>query len=205
MAERILGSGQCKQFLSMSFFNMVEIIKKILIILNSKWKNRKRDLKLNEDDEIMRERQNIIQYGEYELRLESTPASSQSSRAIKDEYKNKIRHIIKDCSNIFVREIGINIEWITSPKSRYETDKTYDIDNIIKPTLDAMSGKDGLFIDDCQVQNVMCYWIDKSSEDSPDELYIRVFALEQNNDYVFDKNSIVFFSIRRPNILFSAN
>ncbi len=152
----------------------------------------------------MNEAQEKIEYGEFVIHLQECPASLQSSSKIKEEYQNKIRGLIRSCNNIFVREIGVNIEWITSPKLKYETDKAYDIDNIIKPTLDAMTGKRGVFIDDCQVQNVTCYWIDKNSEDSPDELYIRIFALEKNNDYVFQKDNIV-FSIIRTNILFGSD
>ena len=34
----------------------------------------------------------------------------------------------------------------------------FNVDNIIKPTLDALVGPQGIMIDDCQVQSVKCYW-----------------------------------------------
>lgn len=95
--------------------------------------------------------QDSIQYGEFIFTLKTEPASYHSPRELKDNYKGCIRNAIKDCKNIFIREVGVQIEWKTSQNLRYETDKSYDIDNIIKPTLDAMCGIDGLFIDDCQV------------------------------------------------------
>lgn len=138
-----------------------------------------------------------ISFGEYEFTIYGRPASLQSSGDIKEQYKLKIKNEIKDCPNIFVREIGVRIEWYTDFSERYEKDSSYDIDNIIKPTLDAMTGREGLFIDDCQVQNIECFWVDKNPG-SEDSLYIRVFSLEKNDDYVLDKNKVCFFQKDGP-------
>ena len=46
-------------------------------------------------------------------------------------------------------------------QQHYESDRTADIDNVIKPILDGLTGPDGVMIDDNQVQNVQCYWIDQ--------------------------------------------
>lgn len=138
-----------------------------------------------------------ISFGEYEFTIYGRPASLQSSGDIKEQYKLKIKNEIKDCPNIFVREIGVRIEWYTDFSERYEKDSSYDIDNIIKPTLDAMTGREGLFIDDCQVQNVECFWVDKNPG-SEDSLCIKVFSLEKNDDYVLDKNKVCFFQKDGP-------
>ncbi|HAS6887689.1 TPA: RusA family crossover junction endodeoxyribonuclease, partial [Vibrio parahaemolyticus] len=45
-------------------------------------------------------------------------------------------------------------------QKRYETSTSADIDNIIKPLLDAFCGPEGIMIDDNQVQSVTCNWID---------------------------------------------
>lgn len=138
-----------------------------------------------------------ISFGEYSFTIYGRPASLQSSSNIKEQYKLKIKNEIKDCPNIFVREIGVRIEWYTDFSERYEKDSSYDIDNIVKPTLDAMTGREGLFIDDCQVQNVECFWVDKDPG-SEDSLHIRVFSLEKNDDYVLEKDKVCFFQKDGP-------
>jgi len=65
-------------------------------------------------------------------------------------------------------EVSVNITWYGSEIRRYETDKDPDVDNIIKPTIDGLTGPDGVLIDDCQVQYVSCSWIDTNGSDVVD-------------------------------------
>ena len=58
----------------------------------------------------------------------------------------------------------INIEWLLHERLRYETASSPDVDNILKPLLDALMGPSGIMIDDCQVQSVQCNWIDWDSQ-----------------------------------------
>lgn len=134
----------------------------------------------------------FIEFGEYNFSISIIPVSCQSSRSNIKNFQSSINDKIKDCPNIFVGEIGISIEWHTSHESRYMTSQSCDIDNIIKPIIDSMTGFNGLFVDDCQVQTVTCSWIDKNLEIN-DFLYINVYSLERNNDLVFNKRNIVFF------------
>jgi hypothetical protein len=59
----------------------------------------------------------------------------------------------------------VHIEWVIHEKDRYETDAAPDIDAILKPLLDALSGPDGVLVDDSQVQSVACRWIDYGSRE----------------------------------------
>lgn len=140
---------------------------------------------------------NNIVFGEYKFFVYGRPASIQSNSNIKNQYISSIKNKIRECSNIFVREIYVYIEWHTNFEERYETDSSYDIDNIIKPTLDAMTGKNGLFIDDCQVQRVECCWINKNPG-TEDKVEITVCSLERNNDYVINKKDVYFFQKDGP-------
>lgn len=58
-------------------------------------------------------------------------------------------------------DIRVEIDWYIDPWDRYENNKVADIDNIVKPILDAISGIDGIFLDDGQVQAIDVRWIDK--------------------------------------------
>ncbi len=70
-------------------------------------------------------------------------------------------------------EVKIHIEWTINEQSRYETDSAPDVDNIIKPLLDGLQGPDALLIDDCQVQEIACSWIDSPVRDQSVSISIR--------------------------------
>lgn len=54
----------------------------------------------------------------------------------------------------------MDIQWLVYEQERYENPDLPDMDNIIKPILDGLTGPDGVLIDDCQVQTVSSHWID---------------------------------------------
>jgi hypothetical protein len=75
---------------------------------------------------------------------------------------------------------------------RYQSPFSPDVDNILKPLLDAIRGPDGLLVDDCQVQAVSCHWIDWPSS------FQRVsFELRYMPDDYIQKTGLVFVHIGR--------
>lgn len=135
--------------------------------------------------------------GEYSFRVNGAPASLQSPRQIKQQYQQRIRDEIVGCRNIFSREVEAIIIWYTDYKKRYTSDSSFDIDNIVKPTLDALVGINGLLFDDCQVQSIICHWIDKN-KDQDDYVEITLKTLEGNGDYVVRKDNVCFFQLEGP-------
>lgn len=135
--------------------------------------------------------------GEYSFRVNGAPASLQSPRQIKQQYQQRIRDEIVGCRNIFSREVEAIIIWYTDYKKRYTSDSSFDIDNIVKPTLDALVGINGLIFDDCQVQSIICHWIDKN-EDQDDYVQITLRTLESNGDHVVKKDDVCFFQLEGP-------
>lgn len=129
--------------------------------------------------------------GEYEFVVLGKPASQQSSSTVRRAYQDKIRAATAGCKNIFFGEVEIRIVWLTGMRERYTTDATPDTDNILKPTLDALTGRDGLIFDDCQIQSVVCHWIDKNPG-SDDKLEISLRTLDGTGDGVIDKDMAVF-------------
>jgi hypothetical protein len=61
-------------------------------------------------------------------------------------------------------DLILNITWLLPTKSRYETDAKADIDNCLKLIIDAFTGGDGLFIDDCQLRGLYVCWRHIESE-----------------------------------------
>ena len=135
--------------------------------------------------------------GDYSFLISGTPASIQSPRQIKQQYQQRIHDEIVGCRNIFSREVEAKIIWYTDYKKRYTTDSSFDIDNIVKPTLDALVGINGLVFDDCQVQSIICHWIDKN-EDQEDYVEITLRTLENNGEHVVKKDDVCFFQLEGP-------
>jgi Holliday junction resolvase RusA-like endonuclease len=98
--------------------------------------------------------------GHIVLRLPIKPVSLQASRRQKEVVTSEIQNITSNFSFILVGDVRISIEWQIHEQDRYESDSSPDVDNILKPILDALSGPKGILIDDCQVQAVSCHWID---------------------------------------------
>lgn len=88
------------------------------------------------------------------------PVSFQSSKSHKERIIRKIQQIVAPVEYILSGDVEFEIQWIVPEKYRYESDSSPDVDNIIKPTLDALVGPNGIMIDDCQVKSVKRYWED---------------------------------------------
>jgi Holliday junction resolvase RusA-like endonuclease len=101
------------------------------------------------------------------------PTSQQSKRATKDAFTRACRQAMEAFPITLHGEVKIHIEWSIHEQDRYETDSAPDVDNIIKPLLDGLQGPDSLLIDDCQVQEIVCNWIDSPVRDQALSISIR--------------------------------
>ena len=102
--------------------------------------------------------------GEVFIEVPHKPPSV-TSKGKKTAVRMIIKGLIKKYDFIFTGDVNVEIDWFVSEQSRYESDSTPDIDNTTKPILDALCGKDGVLIDDCQVQSVSTGWMDRYKKD----------------------------------------
>jgi hypothetical protein len=77
---------------------------------------------------------------------------------VRDEYLNSIREQFKDIKYLLTGDLVLDVTWLLPAKQRYETDAKSDIDNCLKPIIDAFTGPDGFFIDDCQIRGLYMCW-----------------------------------------------
>jgi len=112
-------------------------------------------------------------FGYIHINFPFEPVSNQTKKIKKEIFKNKVKDKIKPFKYILTGDVKIDIEWRLNEKVRYETDSSPDIDNIIKPLMDALCGPDGILVDDCQLQAITCYWIDIYSEEEFFNITIR--------------------------------
>lgn len=112
------------------------------------------------------------EYGETNFKVFTKPVSSQASKSKKDTLTEEIRKITKSIPNLLTGDVSIEILWFINEDERYESDEAADVDNILKPIIDALSGPEGILINDCQVQHVVSTWADRYDETEHIEISI---------------------------------
>lgn len=97
-------------------------------------------------------------FGKAKFEVPGSPASVQSKKAVRGAYLNAIRDQFKGLKYLLTGDLILNVTWLLPAKNRYETDAKGDIDNCLKPIIDAFTGPDGFFIDDCQLRGLYICW-----------------------------------------------
>lgn len=110
--------------------------------------------------------------------IPTATVSQQASGSSKAQLKEAVRKAISKTEVFLTGEVRLSVDWMIHDRIRYETDTAPDVDNILKPTIDALTGPDGILIDDCQVQRVNCGWIDWTSEEQAFDVEIEYFEDE---------------------------
>lgn len=102
-----------------------------------------------------------------------------------------IKCFTKSAKFILTGNVSVSITWFLSEQQHYENDAPPDVDNIMKPILDALCGIDGVMIDDTQVTSVDCSWIDWEREDQ--KLHLEIDFIDDFDIYAKDKLVFVQF------------
>ncbi len=141
------------------------------------------------DAELARENRGEVPspFGRAEFTVKGSPASVQASKDTRDSYVRSIKNQFKNLKYILTGDIILNVTWLLPTKSRYETDAKADIDNCIKPIIDAFAGPDGLFIDDCQLRGLYICW--RHIESTDEQV---VFEFEFVADHYSLKDQLAF-------------
>lgn len=100
------------------------------------------------------------EYGEIVFDVARSPVSLQSKSEKKRIFKEFVSSIVANAEFLLSGDVKIIVEWRVTEQHRYEHSSAYDVDNIIKPLLDSISGPEGVLVDDNQVQSIECYWTD---------------------------------------------
>ena len=135
----------------------------------------KRKAQVGESDHVVT-RRSASGGGELKFVVEGPPDSQQSRRSEKEAFSASIRVQMGDCAYLLSGDVKVTIEWTLHEQDRCESDAPSDVDNILKPMLDALGGPGGVLIDDCQVQAVDCRWLDWPMREQRAEIVIRFLA-----------------------------
>ncbi len=110
-------------------------------------------------------------YGSFELTFPFGLVSLQASVERKSALQAKVTEHLPDYKFLLSGDVSVEVEWRIRERSRYESAHTTDIDNTLKPLIDALTGPTGIMINDTQLQHVACSWIDWTRE--KDEIQVR--------------------------------
>lgn len=80
------------------------------------------------------------------ITLQADPARK---RAFKDALGTAVQRATK---GIFTHDVEVTLIWSVEEARRYQAHIVADLDNVMKPILDAVTGPDGVLIDDNQIQ-----------------------------------------------------
>jgi len=117
------------------------------------------------------------EFGSMTFSIKVKPVSSQAGRAKKDMVTDAIRAVTKPVKYLLSSDVSVEIVWFINEDERYESDASADVDNIIKPILDALSGPDGIIIND-------------------EEEYIEI-TIKYEPDAWYQKDSIIFVQLHK--------
>lgn len=130
--------------------------------------------------------------GEINFKVLVKPVSFQASRSKKKSFVKAIRNITEPIQYLLSGDVAVELTWFINEDERYESDEPADVDNIIKPILDALSGPDGMLINDCQVQYLSSHWVDRYNEDE----YIQI-KIKYEPDAYIEKDKIMFVQLQK--------
>jgi Holliday junction resolvase RusA-like endonuclease len=132
--------------------------------------------------------------GLLQIQVLVAPVSFQATASRKASIVAAVKAAVANCTYLLGGDVKVEIRWGISARARYESDSSADVDNIVKPILDALCGPDGILIDDCQVQELICYWTGGYS--SPEQQQVEV-GLKFDPDAWLSKAGIVFLQVDR--------
>ena len=129
-------------------------------------------------------------FGEWRQRFRFSPVASTAKPERRQNFRQRIQEAI-GCSFYFTDEVKVEITLHIDEQRIRETDQTADLDNFAKCILDCLKGKNGILIDDCQIQSLHISWIDIYDDNEwfeveirghPDEFLLRDVVLYEMPD-----------------------
>lgn len=129
--------------------------------------------------------------GVVDFTVREKPVSSQNKNQAKVNFKNRIRKITSTSEFIITNTCWVHIDYYCSNFHRLKNPGVYDMDNIIKPIIDGLTGAKGIIIDDVLFDRVSVNWIDTGLNDHfeinieyPNLLYVKkedlIFVKSEN-------------------------
>lgn len=133
--------------------------------------------------------ENQFEHNTLKFKIYHPPVSMQNPIEMKKELKSNIQKITSTSKYIITNYCWVYIDYYCETVKRFKNHGAYDIDNIIKPILDSLSGINGIILDDCLFNRVSVNWIDKNGQDEIDvEIEYPDLLYEEKTELILYKN-----------------
>lgn len=123
---------------------------------------------------------------EFTLEAKDFP-TMQSKKNTQLELQTDIKEELANFKWLIYNDVNIEFAWYFSGYRKKESDKIGDLDNLIKPIIDAFTGENGLFVDDSQIGSLRSLWMSKDVSTSSDTV-LRIFINFNNDDCCLKQN-----------------
>lgn len=127
-----------------------------------------------------------------ELNLPREPVSAGADGRKRRGLKEDIQALTRGVPWMYTGDVSIEIEWTVHLRWRYESDRAVDVDNIVKPILDGLTGPDGILIDDTQVNHVSVHW---TTWTRTDRQHVRISIRSLDQD-LYEQRGFALIEIR---------
>lgn len=99
-------------------------------------------------------------FGEWQIDITDIDLPSMQSRAdARAMFDQRMAEQLARFRYILTGDLSIDVEWYGDWGERYDTGRSKDVDNVIKPLIDSLCGPDRIIIDDNQIHSVRISWI----------------------------------------------
>ncbi|MER7950492.1 RusA family crossover junction endodeoxyribonuclease [Streptomyces sp. NPDC096079] len=103
--------------------------------------------------------QEFRDHGRVDIRSAMDPVSLQADPLRKAGFKQALASAVQRATvGVFTHDVEVSLVWFVEESRRYRTHLVADLDNVMKPLLDAVTGADGIMIDDNQIQSIRASW-----------------------------------------------
>ncbi|MFD7975378.1 RusA family crossover junction endodeoxyribonuclease [Streptomyces sp. NPDC059071] len=94
-----------------------------------------------------------------DIRSSIDPLSLQADNSRKADFQDALASAVSQATKgVFIHDVEVTLVWLIEESRRYQTHMVADLDNVMKPILDAVTGPDGIMIDDNQIQSIRASW-----------------------------------------------
>ncbi len=129
--------------------------------------------------------------GSVDIYVNVQAISGQAKGLAKASFRNVLRSLTQQVPFLITTDIQMEVCSLVSLRERYESDGLPDVDNILKPTIDALTGPEGVMVNDCQLQSVLSYWVTTCKSH---DLHIKIQSFDA---FTKPKKSLIFVEVMR--------
>jgi hypothetical protein len=104
--------------------------------------------------------------GTLEFLVDLEPVSLQARASARQAFDDALGRTLGEFDFVIDSQVVLTVHWYGVPHVRWETDRYPDLDNWLKPLIDAFVGADRLLVDDSLIRSIEVTWHEAPVEQS---------------------------------------